>query len=511
MGGFVNDGAVDALQKLQIDHMFQRAWAVGPGGQHRSHTLRRCQILAIDMRDRGRPLGIGEVAGARRAALGEGPHGAHRHIGVGAHGDIVAKARPVVLQRLTINREARLTRRIIHCSVMGAGGQIGDGPAEIIEEAVGRRPAAYQSAGQGWQPGHGVIAAQPPELRDHTRRPIGGADLCAVGDDGANTMRAHQIRPRRLRVKAEIMVDVPLHGGGIEFIDLQPGGLWRGGVVGGAQQRRTQPDHPPCLPSGQGGRRPIQRAIGVHMRGNIDHAGGRGAAGAITGITQRIIIRHQRKPRLGLGTVDLRGAAQGKFGDMHRAAGGGLGSAGEHFPRRDAVTARRHIGHAERHRRQNQPERFGGDGGKADRGRHLGQRDIGDFGPNSTVHAGLQPGLKGGAGEHARCAGNEQTQRTHRLRSGIAERQRGHLAGDTRQIDTLPGGVCQGGGVQRRARAITRLGQRHGRGDRHRHRQHRDIGIISGGGLGTLAVQDFIHRRRLGQRLIRPRDRGRRA
>ncbi len=135
--------------ELQVGDVLERARRGRPRPVERRERLGADPRLAVDVRDRRRALQVGDV-GRLRAVLGiERPHRAHRHVGVRAHGEVVAELRSSVLERLGVVRHAPPMRFRRERAVVLVGEELRDRAPVVVEEPIGlrrRRPRGIRRA-----------------------------------------------------------------------------------------------------------------------------------------------------------------------------------------------------------------------------------------------------------------------------------------------------------------------------------------------------------------------------
>ena len=235
-------------------------------------------------------------------------------------------------------------------------------------------------------------------------------------------------------------------------------------MVGSADQRPAKAHHLP-EPLGRG---PVERTVGAHAPGQVDHAGGIdtdrfGGTGP-----ERIVVRLDREGRLGLVLVDARFGHQADLADLGRARLAGHGTQGgngsdaariDTFGRVE-LEGRKAIGA----RRENRAEPARRDRGEADRSRRCRCRNSGDKLP-LPVNFRLQPGGNQPAGEQHPGALQIELGRSHGLRCGIFHHQGGRLLpGGSNRGDSRRVCIDQGCGIDRLAGAVAETQGRLGRG-----------------------------------------------
>ncbi len=191
--GGVDHRPVHSGDELQVDHRFEVRRGEGPGGVQRGHRLGGDQVLAIYVGDRGRALDVGDIGGVGALVAGKGPHRRHRNVGVAAHGHVVAERRAPGFQRLAIDRQAVGVGGLGHLAVVLTRDEVRQGAAEVVQEAVALAAGADDDAGQGRQPGPGVVPTKAFEIVEDLPRPVGSADLDAVGHQHAQPAPPDQV------------------------------------------------------------------------------------------------------------------------------------------------------------------------------------------------------------------------------------------------------------------------------------------------------------------------------
>ena len=134
---------------------------------------------------------------------------------------------------------------VFKLAVVFVGDEIGDGLAEVPQEAVAGFGALDHAAGKHGHPGCGIVAAQLFELRDHVVSPVLRSGFPTVVDYEANASLAHQFGADGFLVAVEVRLEVLLHKAAIEFVDLKARSFGGGGVVGDAEQRVAEAQHDP--------------------------------------------------------------------------------------------------------------------------------------------------------------------------------------------------------------------------------------------------------------------------
>ena len=120
--------------------------------------------------------------------------------------------------------------------------------------------------GERRQPRMRIVAAPPRELVDHPVGPVLCAGFPAVADQEAQPARTHQWSDGAL-VVVQVRIHVGLHVLGVQLVHLEPRALRRRGVVRDAQQRIAHAEHDPLA----GRRRPVERAVGLHLRCEVEN------------------------------------------------------------------------------------------------------------------------------------------------------------------------------------------------------------------------------------------------
>ena len=129
--------------------------------------------------------------------------------------------------------------------------QLGDRPAVVPQERVGRGPVARRRTRRAPAARPRVVAAQLAEPVQQPVGPVLRSRFDAV---------AQQRVQRRTGEVAEIGVEVPADLVRVELVDLQAGRCGRSGAVGLAGERGAEPQDPPAA----GRRVPVQRPARPH-------------------------------------------------------------------------------------------------------------------------------------------------------------------------------------------------------------------------------------------------------
>ena len=415
--GRMDDRPIDPGRKFQINDALEVRRRKRPGCKGRRHGFGRHDILAVNMSDRRCSLHVADQRGTRRGAPVEGPHRPHGHIGMGAHGKIIAQHGPRIFQRLAIQDQAIFMRHFRDRAIMGVGEKVRQRLAIVVKESIASGRRTHHRAGQRRQIGHRVIAAPGLEFLDHARRPVGGADFDAVGQQRVDPLFADPVRADGIAIHAKIGFQIAAHGAGIIFVDFQAGRFGRGGMVGLARERIA---HAQDMPVAACGRGPVERAVRPQTVGQVDHAGGidRGCGGGDA--AKRGVIGQDRIARLGFILVDLRFGRQTEVANAQRGAGG----SGEDV---DLHRAGRAVAQAGRLGRviggEDQAKALGRDRREADRRGHFGQGEATD-GPPTLRRLCLQGRAVGRVAEGRTGMRHEQAGRSDGDGLAIVEQQR---------------------------------------------------------------------------------------
>ena len=168
--------------ELQVGDVLERARRGRPRPVERRERLRPDPGLPVHMRNGRRALQVGDVRRLRAALRVERPHRAHRHVGVRAHGEVVAELRSSVLERLGVVRHAAPMRFRRERAVVLVGEELGDRAPVVVQEAVGLRRAPHHVSGEGGEPRRRVVAAPACEVVEDRLRPVLRAGLDAVAE-----------------------------------------------------------------------------------------------------------------------------------------------------------------------------------------------------------------------------------------------------------------------------------------------------------------------------------------
>ena len=184
VGRLVNDEAVDAVEELLVGGGLEGRGRPGPGRGGGGHGFGGGEVLTVDVGDRSGLAIVGVVAELLLVDAGRlGPHGAHGHfvelLDFHAVGDKGAAA----LVGFAVVAHAALMQRGFQLAVVFVGDQVGDGLAEVPEEAVAGFGAFHHVSGEDGHPGQRIVAAALFELGDHVVGPVLRAGLPTVGDD----------------------------------------------------------------------------------------------------------------------------------------------------------------------------------------------------------------------------------------------------------------------------------------------------------------------------------------
>ena len=306
----VDHEPVEAHRHLAIRGGLQRFGRERPGAAAGRERLGRHEVLAVDVRDGRRLADVGVELRAWPVRL-RGPHRAHGDGGLGLDLHAVGDERAARFVRLGVARHAARRQEVGQLVVVILRGHLGQRLAEVPQEAVGGLGALHDAAGERGQPGLHVVAAPLRELGDHVVGPVRHAGFPAVRDDVLQAALAHQAAGRVL-VLVEVVVEVRLHVALVELVHFEAGGFGRRGAVLRAGQRVADAKHHPV----PGRRRPVERAVGAHLRRQVDDIGLADGIGRRNGRRRhRIDVGRRRERRLLLEPVDDR-AVQDELGDL---------------------------------------------------------------------------------------------------------------------------------------------------------------------------------------------------
>ncbi|EEF23102.1 conserved hypothetical protein, partial [Ricinus communis] len=186
--------------------------------------------------------------------------------------------------------------------------QVGDGTAEVPQEAVAGLGAIDHAPAQHRQPRQGIIAAALAEFGQHVGGPVLLVGFPAVQHQVAQALGAGHL--------AEIRFEVRGDGGAIQLVHFQADALLGGRIVGLAGERVAQAQYGPAACRNV----PIKAAIGAQLAGQVDHGlaayrhvGGDGRRG------QALQFFGNREASFVFVAVYAAGGGDREFGDIVRS------------------------------------------------------------------------------------------------------------------------------------------------------------------------------------------------
>ena len=193
------------------------------------------------------------------------PYGCHRDVPVALGLHAIADERPSGLVGLAVVAHAALLEGGCDLVVVVFDDHFRQRAAKVPQKPIARPSALDDPTCEGGQPDAKVVATASGELRRQLLRPVLRPCLPAVADQEPEPTAPHE-RASRARVLVEVLGHIAADVLGIQLVHFKTGGFRGGGMVRHAEQRVAEPEDDPLA----GRRRPVQRTVRPHPRGQID-------------------------------------------------------------------------------------------------------------------------------------------------------------------------------------------------------------------------------------------------
>ena len=282
------------------------------------------ELAPVHVGHRGGQLGVAGVAAAAHPEL------AHGNVAVAPELEIVRRAVAIGLQGVL---QPRAAGHLGELPGVVLREEVGDGPAQIPEEALGDLGAVHDAAREDGQEALDVIAAAPLELLVEALRPVLAAHFVAVDQHVVESgLDLAGQEPEFGQHGAHHAVPMGLRGLLAELVAFEAGARGRGGMVlaavGGvahAEDRPVARRHVPGqLPVGGHGGGEVHGLVALDHRAGIQVGDGRAAHAAAAhgeGLPGQIVDSHPHR-EVHLGDAQARHPAVGT-GDEHAEDAGG--------------------------------------------------------------------------------------------------------------------------------------------------------------------------------------------